>query len=66
SMLNWRFQSQDSPALWREHLLHWRNNLSVTLLKQWLSFASLLKILEISVLIIIALAWIISLIKELS
>jgi hypothetical protein len=66
SMLNWQFNSQDSPALWREHLLHWRNNLSVTLLKQWLSFASLLKILEISVLIIIALAWIISLIKELS
>ncbi len=65
SMLNWRFRSQDSPALWREHLLHWRNNLSITLVKQWLSF-SLLKILEILVLITLALAWIISLIKELS
>lgn len=65
SMLNWRFRSQDSPALWREHLLHWRNNFRLTLVKRWLSF-SLLKILEILVLMTLALAWIISLIKELS
>jgi hypothetical protein len=65
SMLNWRFRSQDSPALWRQHLLNWRSNFSMRMVRQWLSW-SLLKILEILVLMTIASAWIISLIKELS
>ncbi|MFM2312068.1 MAG: hypothetical protein RLZZ04_1344 [Cyanobacteriota bacterium] len=73
SMLHWRFRSQDSPALWRQHLLPWRdpqasgaNPLTTSLIRQWLSFPAPLKSLEIFVLIIIALAWIISLIKEIS
>jgi hypothetical protein len=73
SMLHWRFRSQDSPALWRQHLLHWRapqasgaNPLTISLIWQWLSFPAPLKILEILVLMIIASAWIISLIKEIS
>ena len=65
SMLNWRFRSQDSPALWRKHLAHWRNNFDMTMVKQWLYSLSLLKVLEIFVLTTIVLAWIISLIKEL-
>lgn len=66
SMLNWRFRSQDSPALWRQHLLPWRDRLTMSLIRQWLSFPAPLKILEIFILIIIASAWIISLIKEMS
>jgi hypothetical protein len=73
SMLNWRFRSKDSPGLWLNHLIHWRdpqasgaNRLIMRLIRQWLSFPAPLKILEIFVLIIIASAWIISLIKEIS
>lgn len=73
SMLNWRFRSQDSPALWLNHFNHWRdpqtsgvNSLPLKLIRQWLSFPAPLKILEILILIIIASAWIISLIKEFS
>ncbi|MEO0015292.1 MAG: hypothetical protein RLZZ535_3681 [Cyanobacteriota bacterium] len=65
SMLNWRFRSQDSPTLWRQHLLNWRSNFSMKMVQQWLSFSPL-KILEVFVLMTIASAWIISLIKELS
>jgi hypothetical protein len=64
SMLNWRFRSQDSPALWRKHLDDWRNNFRIIMVKQWLSSLSLLKVLEVVVLITIVSAWIISLIKE--
>jgi Prokaryotic cytochrome b561 len=73
SMLNWRFRSKDSPGLWFNHVLAWRdpqasgaNPLTLRLIRQWLSFAAPLKILEIFVLIVIASAWIISLIKEIS
>jgi Prokaryotic cytochrome b561 len=73
SMLNWRFRSKDSPALWLNHLISWRDPkargaspLTLRLIRQWLSFPAPLKTLEILVLIIITSAWIISLIKELS
>jgi hypothetical protein len=65
SMLNWRFRSKDSPALWVNHLRDWRDRLSIRLIRQWLSFPAPLKILEIFVLMAITSAWIISLIKEL-
>ncbi|HHP7229413.1 MAG TPA: cytochrome b/b6 domain-containing protein [Xenococcaceae cyanobacterium] len=64
SMLDWQFRSQDSPALWRKHLASWRNNFSIGIVKQWLSSLTLLKVLEIFVLITIVLAWVISLLKE--
>lgn len=73
SMLDWQFRSQDSPALWRKHLTHWRNNffvregwrgVEIIMVKQWLSSLSLLKALEVVILITIVSAWIISLIKE--
>jgi hypothetical protein len=64
SMLHWRYRSQDSPALWREHLVNWKSNFSMTTVRQWLSPRSRLKFLEISVLVVIVLAWVISLIKE--
>ncbi len=64
SMINWQFRSKDSPALWGKHISQWRSNFALKKVKQWLSFISLFKVLEIFVLITIALAWIISLIKE--
>ncbi|MGL5078065.1 MAG: cytochrome b/b6 domain-containing protein, partial [Waterburya sp.] len=64
SMLHWRYRSQDSPTLWREHLVNWKSNFSMTTMRQWLSPSSELKVLEISVLVTIVLAWVISLIKE--
>ena len=65
SMINWQFRSKDSPALWGEHISQWRSNFALKKVKQWLLSISLFKVLEIFVLITIALAWIISLIKEL-
>ena len=64
SIINWRFRSNDSPALWHKHISDWRSNFELEKIKQWLSSISLLKVLEIFVLITIVLAWIISLIKE--
>ncbi len=66
SIINWRFRSQDSPTLWHQHFYNWRNNFDITMVKRWLFPFSLLKALEIFVLITIALAWIISLVKEIS
>jgi hypothetical protein len=64
SMLNWRFRSQDSPALWCKHLANWRSNFDKTMVTRWFSSLSTLKVLEIFLLISIVLAWVISLIKE--
>ena len=64
SMLDRGFRSQDSPVLWRKHLANWYANFDLNMIKQWLSPLTLLKILEIFVLISIVLAWVISLIKE--
>ena len=64
SMSNWRFRNKDSPTLWRKHFSNWRSNFGIRMLKQWLLSLSLLKALEIFVLITIIFAWIISLIKE--
>lgn len=64
SMINWRFSSQDSPALWRKHLSNWGSNFHIGMIKQWLSSLSLSKVIEIFVLITIVSAWIISLTKE--
>ncbi len=66
SMIDQRFRTQDSPALWRKHISNWRSNFDIKMVKQWLSSLSLLKFLEIFVLITIVLAWIISLIKEIA
>lgn len=67
SMFNWQFRTQDSPYLWKENLLYWFNHFNCTVIKQWLRLRSrsLLKIIEIFVLIMIVLAWVISLLKEL-
>lgn len=59
SMFNWQFRERDSPTLWR-------NNFDIFIVKRWLSSFSWLKFLEFFVLIIIVLAWIISLIKEIN
>ncbi|MDY7024250.1 MAG: cytochrome b/b6 domain-containing protein [Cyanobacteriota bacterium] len=64
SIINWRFRSKDSPALWKKHLSQWRSNFASKKVKQWLSSISLFKVLEIFVLTTIVLAWMISLIKE--
>ena len=64
SMISLRFRSKDSPALWRKHLDNWRSNFNTIIIKQWLSSLSLLKFIEIFVLVTIVLAWIISAIKE--
>jgi hypothetical protein len=65
SMLNWRFRSQDSPALWRTTFKNWGKNFTFTLVKRWLLSFSLLKFLEIFILTSVVLAWVISIIKEL-
>ncbi|MGF1604480.1 MAG: cytochrome b/b6 domain-containing protein [Thermosynechococcaceae cyanobacterium] len=66
SMLNWRFREQDSPALWSAHLSQgwsrlWQNSWP----KRIQSFSTLM-ILEIVILVSLAAAWIISLVKQLS
>ena len=64
SMINWRFRTKDSPALWRKRFSDWRSNFDVRIIKQWLSSLSLLKIIEIFVFITIVLSLVVSLIKE--
>lgn len=64
SMINWRFRSKDSPALWREHFYNWRSNFNIAMVKQWLSSQYLLKVIEIFVFITIVLSLVVSLIKE--
>ncbi|NJL81500.1 MAG: cytochrome b/b6 domain-containing protein [Richelia sp. RM2_1_2] len=64
SMLNWQFRSKDSPVLWGKNCDSWRSNFNIIMIKQWLSSLSLLKVIEIFVLINIVLAWVISLVKE--
>ncbi|WP_036479651.1 cytochrome b/b6 domain-containing protein [Myxosarcina sp. GI1] len=65
SMFNWRFRSEDSPKLWRRNFSIWRDRFGMSTVKQWLQSRSLLKIIEIFVLVAIILAWIVSLLKEL-
>lgn len=59
SMLNWRFQAKDSPALWSNHITAWWS-LPLAVKLNWLQSASCLEVL---VLTSIAVAWIISLFK---
>jgi hypothetical protein len=63
SILNWRFYAKDSPAHWSEHILKWWQNLRLISVRDWFQSASILKVLEIIVLISIAAAWIIPLFK---
>lgn len=64
SMVNLRFRSKDSPSLWRENFSSCRSNFDMTMVKQWLSSLSLLKVIEIFVFVAITSALIVSLIKE--
>lgn len=66
SMFGWRYRSQDSPNLWRKNFNNWRSNFSMETVRQWLLPTSLLKVIEISLLLAIILAWAISLVKEVS
>ncbi len=62
SMINWRFRSKDSPALWSTNIAawwSWRRSAQLSL-----QSISLLTALEIFVLVSIVAAWIISLFKE--
>ena len=63
SMFNVLFCAKDSPKLWRENFDNWRSNFEFMMLKKWLSSLSLLKVIELFVLITIVLSWIISLVK---
>ena len=64
SMVNWRFRSKDSPALWRKNFDSWRSNFDIRMFKQWLSPLSLLKVIEIFVFIAVISSLVVSLIKE--
>ena len=64
SMISWKFRAQDSPSLWQRHIYHWGVNFQIDTIKKWLLTPSLTKYLELFVLIAIALAWIISILKE--
>lgn len=66
SMLNWRFRSKDSPALWSTHLSQgWSSLWQKSWLQRVQPFSALM-ILEILILVSLAAAWIISLVKQLS
>ncbi|MGQ4646177.1 cytochrome b/b6 domain-containing protein [Lyngbya aestuarii] len=65
SILDWRFRSQDSPARWSKHISDWWYSFRLASVKTWWQSASTLRVLEVFVLVSIAAAWIISLLKEL-
>lgn len=65
SIFSYQFRPQDSPGLWRENILQWWEGWRLTLTKEWLKLSFPLKILEVVVLMSIAAAWIVSLLKEL-
>ena len=64
SMINFRFSSKDSPALWRKNFDSWRSSFDIRTFKQWLSPMRLLKVIEIFVFIAVISSLIVSLIKE--
>jgi hypothetical protein len=64
SMLHWQFHSQDSPSRWKTHLLEWWRTVRLSAVANWFRSISTLKMLEALVLLTIAAAWVISLIKE--
>ncbi|MUL35180.1 cytochrome b/b6 domain-containing protein [Gloeocapsopsis dulcis] len=61
SMLNWRFRDNDSPKLWSVHLAQWWLSFQQGSWSNWFPSASILIVLELTILISIAAAWIISL-----
>jgi Prokaryotic cytochrome b561 len=65
SMLTREFHHKDSPVHWINHFSNWRKNYSLELFIDWWRSFSILQIIEIIVLVSIAMAWIISLFKEL-
>ena len=66
SMFNWQVRSQDSPSLWRKKLINynWDSKLNLTAIKHWLT-GNILRKIEVFVWLMIVLAWVISLFKEL-
>lgn len=63
SMLNWRFRQKDSPTLWLAHTSSWWSNVRQVSWSKWLQSITVLPLLEFSILMSIAAAWIISLTK---
>jgi hypothetical protein len=63
SILSYQLRSKDSPALWRENIVHWWYGLRPTLAKEWFKLSFPIKVLEIIVLMSITAAWIVPLFK---
>ncbi len=63
----WRraYRPKDSPALWWGHITHWRQAWRQNIWQAWRSRSFLLQLLEITVLLIVILAWGLALWKEL-
>ena len=66
SMMTWRFREQDSPRLWKNHVLAWWRNLPPDAWSNWTSILAKRPTLEIVIWISLAAAWLISLTKELA
>jgi hypothetical protein len=66
SVLHWQFSEKDSPKRWPTQLTQWWSHVRQGTWKTWFRPMSGLIVLELFILITIALAWIISLSKELS
>lgn len=63
SMLNWRFRAQDSPQLWSGHIRSWWAQFRAAGSGKWRKLASSFKPLEAIVLVCIAAAWLLPLLK---
>lgn len=64
SMLQWTFREKDSPAHWPTHVTQWWSRIRQGSWSTWLPSSRMLRVLELVILVTIAAAWIISLVKE--
>lgn len=63
SMFNRKFRVNDHPQLWRKNLIYFKQNWPSILMKEWQILPLHFKILEITILILIILAWVFSILK---
>ena len=65
SMLTWKFRAQDSPRLWKNHIIAWWSNFRPGPWSNWAALLTTRPKLEVAIWISLMAAWLISLSKEL-
>ncbi|NEZ57922.1 cytochrome b/b6 domain-containing protein [Adonisia turfae] len=65
SMMTWKFRPQDSPRLWKNHIIAWWKNFQLDTWPNWRHILTHRPKLELAIWISLIAAWLISIAKEL-